>query len=107
MLDNLYANGLLDKTKFLDERPEVEYYEWRHHEGRRARFGAAMMAPDYAWSRGFYGCKQRHANFMEEARELIEHNKKASRLLRLIFPMPPAIRKNRKKRHPLVAERSP
>jgi hydroxylamine dehydrogenase len=77
MLDELYAKGLLDNTKYFDERLEVEFYELWHHEGRRARFGAAMMAPDYAWWHGFYECKKRYVNFMEEARDLIEHNKKA------------------------------
>lgn len=77
MLDDLYAKGLLDKSKFFDERLEVEYYELWHHEGRRARMGAAMMAPDYTWWHGFYECKKRFANFMEEARELIEKNEKA------------------------------
>ncbi len=77
MLDDLYAKGLLDKSKFFDERLEIEYYELWHHEGRRARFGAAMMAPDYAWWHGFYECKKRYANFMEEARDLLKHNKKA------------------------------
>jgi hydroxylamine dehydrogenase len=77
MLDDLYAKGLLDKTTFFDERLEVEYYELWHHEGRRARFGAAMMAPDYAWWHGFYECKKRFNNYMEEARELLEESKKA------------------------------
>jgi len=77
MLDELYAKGLLDQNKFFDERLEVEYYELWHHEGRRARMGAAMMAPDYAWWHGFYECKKRFNNFMEEARDLIEHNRKA------------------------------
>ena len=77
MLDDLYAKGLLDKTKYFDERLEVEFYELWHHEGRRARFGAAMMAPDYAWWHGFYELKKRYVNFMEEAQDLIEHNKKA------------------------------
>ena len=77
MLDDLYERGLLDKTRFFDERLEVEYYELWHHEGRRARMGAAMMAPDYSWWHGFYECKKRFNNFMEEARELIAHNQKA------------------------------
>ena len=77
MLDELYAKKLLDNTKFFDERLEVEYYELWHHEGRRARMGAAMMAPDYSWWHGFYECKKRFNNFMEEARKLIEHNEKA------------------------------
>jgi hypothetical protein len=33
---------------------EWEYWELWHHEGRRARMGAAMMAPDYAWWHGIY-----------------------------------------------------
>jgi hydroxylamine dehydrogenase len=39
--------------------------------------GTAMMAPDYAWWHGFYECKKRFNNYMEEARHLIEHNQKA------------------------------
>jgi hypothetical protein len=81
MLDDLYAGGLLDKSKFFDERLEVEYYEIWHNEGRRARMGAAMMAPDYAWWHGFYELKKRFSNYMEESRELIEHNKKAYKAL--------------------------
>ena len=76
-LDDLYEKGLLDKTKFFDERLEVDYYELWHHEGRRARMGAMMMAPDYAWWHGFYECKIRFANFMEEANHLIKTGKKA------------------------------
>lgn len=77
MLDELYGKGLLDKSRFFDERLEVEYYELWHHEGRRARMGTAMMAPDYAWWHGFYECKKRYNNYMEEARDLIKHNQKA------------------------------
>ena len=76
-LDELYEKGLLDKTKFFDERLEVEYYELWHHEGRRARMGAMMMAPDYSWWHGFYECKLRFANYMEEANHLIETGRKA------------------------------
>jgi hydroxylamine dehydrogenase len=79
MLDELYEKGLLDKSKFFDEALEVEYYELWHHEGRRARMGAAMMAPDYSWWHGFYECKKRYNNFMHEARNLIEHNEKGYR----------------------------
>jgi hydroxylamine dehydrogenase len=77
MLNALYEKGLLDRTKFFDEDLEVEYYELWHHEGRRARFGAAMMAPDYTWWHGFYECKKRYNRFMEGAKDLIDHNRKA------------------------------
>jgi len=79
MLDKLYAEGLLDKSRFFDEELEVEYYEIWHHEGRRARFGAAMMGPDYAWWHGFYDLKKRYSAFMKDARELLEKNQKAYR----------------------------
>ena len=79
MLDELYAKGLLDKTKFFDEHLEVQYYELWHHEGRRARMGAAMMAPDYAWWHGFYECKNRFNQYMEEASHLIKTGEKAYR----------------------------
>jgi len=79
MLDTLYEKGLLDKTRFFDEALEVEYYELWHHEGRRARMGAAMMAPDYTWWHGFYECKNRFNAFMHEAEELIKNNRKAHR----------------------------
>ena len=77
MLDDLYAKGLLDKTRFFDEKLEVEFYELWHHEGRRARMGTAMMAPDYTWWHGFYECKHRFNDFMAEARHLIATNTKA------------------------------
>jgi len=76
-LDELYEKGLLDAGRFFDERLEFEFYELWHHEGRRARMGTAMMAPDYAWWHGFYECKKRYNNFMEEANDMILHNRKA------------------------------
>ncbi len=77
MLDTLYEKGLLDKSKFFDEDLEVEYYELWHHEGRRARMGAMMMAPDYAWWHGFYECKNRFNKYMKEANHLLETGAKA------------------------------
>ncbi len=63
----LYAAGALSADSYFDERLEWEFYEFWHHEGRRARMGAAMMAPDYAWWHGFYELKHRYGTFMEEA----------------------------------------
>ena len=74
LFDELVEKKLLDPTRFFDERLEIEFYELWHHEGRRARMGAAMMAPDYAWWHGFYEVKHRFTGFSEEARHLIETN---------------------------------
>ncbi|MFP3980255.1 MAG: multiheme c-type cytochrome [Desulfobacterales bacterium] len=77
IFDKLYEKGLLDDSKMFDEKLEVEFYELWHHEGRRARMGAAMMAPDYTWWHGFYEVKNRYNEFMKEARHLIETGEKA------------------------------
>lgn len=77
MLDTLYEKGLLDNSKFFDEDLEVEFYELWHHEGRRARMGVMMMAPDYAWWHGFYECKKRFNTYMKEAGHVLESGEKA------------------------------
>ncbi len=79
MLDLLYAKKLLDKKKMFDEHLEIEFYELWHHEGRRARMGAAMMAPDYTWWHGFYECKKRFMSFMAAAKRLLKSGKPAHR----------------------------
>ncbi len=52
-MDDLYALDLLTKEPF-DEEIEFIWFEYWHHEGRRARMGAAMMGPDFAQWHGFY-----------------------------------------------------
>ena len=49
----LGRQGLISKKQF-DEAIEWEWYFLWHHEGRRARHGAAMMAPDYTHWHGMY-----------------------------------------------------
>ena len=68
----------LVKERKLLERPaafgnEIEWYYWElwHHEGRRARHGAAMMGPDYAWWHGMYDVIHNfYFEFLPAAREL-------------------------------------
>ena len=77
LVDELYEKKLLSREKNLDEQLEIEMYELWHHEGRRARFGAAMMAPDYAWWHGFYELKKRCMTIEEQAEELVKSGKPA------------------------------
>ncbi len=79
MLNRLYKNGLLDSSVPFDEQLEIEFYELWHYEGRRARMGAAMMAPAYTWWRGFYECKKRYNTFMQEAQKLLSTKQPAYR----------------------------
>ncbi len=69
-MDSLYDQQLFTRSPFFDEELEWEFYEFWHHEGRRARMGAAMMAPDYAWWHGFYEVKHRYNVIVEKAEQL-------------------------------------
>ena len=72
VIDSLYEDGLLSQDCYFDEDLEWEFYELWHHEGRRARMGAAMMAPDYAWWHGFYELKHRFNKIIKKASALRE-----------------------------------
>jgi len=51
------------------------WWELWHHEGRRARHGASMMAPDYTHWHGTYDiAKTFYTHMVPELRELIEKN---------------------------------
>ncbi|MEW5913179.1 MAG: multiheme c-type cytochrome [Thermodesulfobacteriota bacterium] len=76
-LEVLYDKGLLPRDAFFHSPLWTTYYELWHHEGRRARLGAAMMAPDYAWWHGFYELKQRYTRFMQRADHLLASGQKA------------------------------
>ena len=75
IMDNLYAKGILSKSSYFDEELEWEFYELWHHEGRRARMGSAMMAPDYAWWHGFYELKHRFNTIKEASAEALKTGK--------------------------------
>ncbi|HET7827141.1 MAG TPA: multiheme c-type cytochrome [Anaeromyxobacter sp.] len=70
IMAELKKQGLITKPDF-DEKIEWDWFYLWHHEGRRARHGASMMAPDYAHWHGMYEVAERfyHA-LVPEAREL-------------------------------------
>ena len=69
----LRGQGLLSKVSFDEEIEWTWFYLW-HHEGRRARHGASMMAPDYAHWHGMYEVAERfYMELVPQARELIAH----------------------------------
>ena len=62
---------LLENPASFSNKIEWTYWEIWHHEGRRARHGAAMMGPDYTWWHGIYEVAQHfYFKFLPEAREL-------------------------------------
>ncbi len=73
LMSALRANGMLTQTQFDEEIEWAWFYLW-HHEGRRARHGASMMAPDYAHWHGMYEVAERfYVEVVPMARELIAH----------------------------------
>lgn len=66
----LTDNGLLTGAQF-DEKIEWTWFYLWHHEGRRARHGASMMAPDYTHWHGMFEVAERfYKELIPEAREL-------------------------------------
>jgi hypothetical protein len=62
--------GLITPTEFDEEIEWIWFYLW-HHEGRRARHGAAMMAPDYTHWHGMYEVAERfYMELIPAAREI-------------------------------------
>ena len=71
--------GLVTATQFDEEIEWTWFYLW-HHEGRRARHGAGMMAPDYAHWHGMYEVAERfYKELVPQALELVEHAREAGK----------------------------
>ncbi len=85
IIDELRKQGLLTPKEFDEEIEWSWYYLW-HHEGRRARMGASMMAPDYAHWHGTYEVAERfYQQVIPQAREIARHaGEKGKPVLRVI-----------------------
>jgi hypothetical protein len=74
LMNILYDNKLVTATRF-DEEVEWIWWEIWHHEGRVARHGASMMAPDYTHWHGLYEvAKHWYAKFIPELRGIVKIN---------------------------------
>lgn len=72
----LRENKLLTLVEFDEPIEWTWFYLW-HHEGRRARHGASMMAPDYAHWHGMFEVAERfYKELIPQARELADHAEK-------------------------------
>jgi len=65
------ANGAAERPSAFGNEIDWIFWELWHHEGRRARHGAAMMGPDYTWWHGIYDVgKHFYFDFLPAARRL-------------------------------------
>jgi len=70
LIDDLRKAGKITPVDF-DDPIEWTWYELWHHEGRRARHGAAMQGPDYAWWHGIYDvAKTFYQHLLPQVREV-------------------------------------
>jgi len=70
IMGELYKANKLTSAP-MDEKLEWIYYELWHHEGRRARHGASMSGPDYAWWHGIYEvAKTFYLQFIPEMKQV-------------------------------------
>jgi hypothetical protein len=73
IMKSLVDGGLRTALQFDEEIEWTWFYLW-HHEGRRARHGASMMAPDYAHWHGMYEVAERfYMELIPQAREMAHH----------------------------------
>ncbi|MCA9078371.1 MAG: hypothetical protein KDA93_25315, partial [Planctomycetaceae bacterium] len=73
IMAELSKQELITKTQFDEEIEWTWFYLW-HHEGRRARHGASMMAPDYAHWHGMYEVAERfYMELIPQAQEIAAH----------------------------------
>ena len=80
IMKSLRAAKLITAAQFDEEIEWTWFYLW-HHEGRRARHGASMMAPDYAHWHGMFEVAERfYMEFIPQAREIAEHAKEEGKV---------------------------
>lgn len=73
IMAELKKQKLITPTDFDEEIEWTWFYLW-HHEGRRARHGASMMAPDYAHWHGMFEVAERfYTQLIPQAREIADH----------------------------------
>ncbi len=70
VMDLVRKKKLLERPAAFSNEIEWQYWELWHHEGRVARHGASMMAPDYTWWHGIYEVAHNfYFEFLPSARE--------------------------------------
>ncbi|MBW7996409.1 MAG: cytochrome C552 [Candidatus Glassbacteria bacterium] len=85
IIQELKDEGIITKADF-DDPIEWTWWELWHHEGRRARHGASMMGPDYAWWHGMYEvAKHFYIKFIPELKEAAGEQKAEELLEKYVY----------------------
>ena len=88
IMNELYKANKLTPAP-MDEKLEWTYYELWHHEGRRARHGASMSGPDYAWWHGIYEvAKNFYFEFLPQVKETAGEPLNSQLLEKYVYSQP-------------------
>jgi hypothetical protein len=70
--EKLRSSGLISTDVTFDDEIEWTYFYLWHHEGRRARMGTAMFAPDYTQWHGFFEVAENfYSKFLPQVEEIV------------------------------------
>ena len=84
VMNALRDAGKLTATPF-DEEIEWTFYHLWHHEGRRARMGAAMQGPDFVQWHGFFEVAENfYMKFLPQAKEAAHGDEKVLAALKAV-----------------------
>jgi hypothetical protein len=84
IMNALREAGKLTPTPF-DEEIEWSFYRLWHHEGRRARMGAAMQGPDYVQWHGFFEVAENfYMKFLPQAKEAAHGDPKVLAVMKAV-----------------------
>ena len=73
----------------FEDKIEFTFFELWHHEGRRARMGASMMAPDFTQWHGFYEvAKHFYHKFIPEAQKQAKGNAEVLKVIEDVLNSP-------------------
>jgi hypothetical protein len=87
IMEKLREAKLITPTPFDDEIEWTYFFLW-HHEGRRARMGASMMAPDYTQWHGFFEVAERfYMELIPQAMELAHGHQQVAAHISAVMDM--------------------
>lgn len=88
IIDELRTADVISQSEF-DDAIEWVWWELWHHEGRRARHGAAMQGPDYTWWHGMYEvAKHFYEDFIPELQKVAGEEKSKRLLEKHVYSQP-------------------
>jgi ribosomal protein L31 len=80
IMKSLKEGELISSSTEFDDKIEWTWFLLWHHQGRRARHGASMFAPDYTQWHGMFDVAEIfYTEFIPEVRSILQHAKESGK----------------------------